>query len=254
MQALHLAGRGSMGTDYDLIAEQYKRSKQSPWRTYIEQYTLLELLGDVRGKSVLDMACGEGYYSRIFKRLGARRVVGIDLSHKMIELARANEADSPLGVEYVVGDAITYHPDEPFDVVAAAYLLNYADTRDKLVAMCQAVSRSLQPGGRFVTVNNNPSQSPEQFASTRKYGFIKSASEKLHAGTPITYTIFQDGSSFTFDNYYLSTSTHEQALQAVGLRDVEWVAPCLSPQWSEDPAFWDDFFDDPSVIFLHCRK
>jgi len=219
-----------MGTDYDLIAEQYKRSKLSPWRTYIEQYTLLELLGDVRGKSVLDMACGEGYYSRAFKRLGARRVVGIDLSSKMIELARAGEAESRLGVEYVVGDATTYKPDEPFDIVAAAYLLNYADTREKLVAMCQAVSRSLRPGGRFVTVNNNPSQSPQRFAATEKYGFIKSAGEELRAGTPITYTILQDGSTFTFDNYYLSISAHEQALESVGLRDVEWVAPRLSPQ------------------------
>ena len=239
-----------MGTDYDLIAEQYKRSKQSPWRTYIEQYTLLELLGDLRGKSVLDMACGEGYYSRIFKRLGARRVVGVDLSSKMIELARANEAES----EYVVGDAITYEPDEPFDIVAAAYLLNYADTREKLLAMCQAVSRSLGPGGRFVTVNNNPSQSPQRFTATKKYGFIKSAGEELRAGTPITYTIFQDGGSFTFDNYYLSVSTHERALESVGLRDVECVAPRLSPQWSDDPAYWDEFLDDPSVIFLQSRK
>ncbi|MGA8182244.1 MAG: class I SAM-dependent methyltransferase [Terriglobia bacterium] len=243
-----------MGTDYDLIAEQYKRSKLSPWRTYIEQYTLLELLGDVRGQSVLDMACGEGYYSRAFKRLGARRVVGIDLSSKMIELARAGEAESRLGVEYVVGDATTYKPDEPFDIVAAAYLLNYADTGEKLFAMCQAVSRSLRPGGRFVTVNNNPSQSPQRFAATEKYGFIKSAGEELRAGTPITYTILQDGSTFTFDNYYLSISAHEQALESVGLRDVEWVAPRLSPQWSDDPAYWDEFFNDPSIIFLQCRK
>lgn len=243
-----------MGTDYDLIAKQYKRSKQSPWRTYIEQHTILELLGDVRGKSVLDLACGEGYYSRIFKRLGARRVVGIDLSSKMIELARASESQSPLGVEYVVGDAIDFEADEPFDIVAAGYLLNYADTREKLFAMCRAVSRSLRPGGRFVTVNNNPSQSPQRFAATKKYGFIKSAGEELRAGTPITYTIFQDSGTFTFDNYYLSAGIHEEALQAVGLRDVEWIAPRLSPQWSEDPAFWDDFFDDPSVIFLQCRK
>jgi ubiquinone/menaquinone biosynthesis C-methylase UbiE len=243
-----------VATDYDLIAEQYKQSKLSPWRTYIEQHTMLELMGNVRGKSVLDLACGEGYYSRIFKSLGARRVVGVDLSAKMIELARGSESQSPLGVDYVIGNAIDYQPDEPFDIVSAGYLLNYADTREKLDAMCQAVSRSLRPGGRFVTVNNNPSQSPQRFAATEKYGFIKSAGEALRPGTPITYTIFQDGGTFTFDNYYLSAVAHEEALQAVGLRDVEWIAPRLSPRWSEDPSFWDDFFDDPSVIFLQCRK
>jgi toxoflavin synthase len=243
-----------MTTNYDLIAEQYKRSKLTPWRTYIERYTLLELLGDVRGKSILDLACGEGFYSRIFKRQGAARVLGVDLSSRMVDLARASEGESRLGVEYAVGDATAFEPDDTFDIVTAAYLLNYADTPEKLLAMCQTVSRSLRPGGRFVTVNNNPSQAPERFAAAKKYGFVKSIREPLRAGTPITYTIFQNGSSFSFDNYYLSLDTHEQALAAVGLRDVEWVRPRLSPEWSEDPAFWDDFFEDPSVIFLQCRK
>ena len=108
MERLYLSASNSMSTNYDLIAEQYKRSKVTPWRTYIEQYTLLELLGDVRGKSILDLACGEGYYSRIFKRQGASRVLGVDLSSKMIDLARASERESQLGVEYVVGDATNF--------------------------------------------------------------------------------------------------------------------------------------------------
>jgi hypothetical protein len=35
-----------MTTDYDPIAEQYKRSKLQPWRTYIEAFTLMDLIGD----------------------------------------------------------------------------------------------------------------------------------------------------------------------------------------------------------------
>ena len=77
-----------MTTDYDPIAEQYKRSKLTPWRTHIECFTLLDTLGDVRGKSVLDVACGEGFYTRILQHLGAARTVGVDLSEGMIELAR----------------------------------------------------------------------------------------------------------------------------------------------------------------------
>jgi toxoflavin synthase len=243
-----------MSANYDLIAEQYKRSKVSPWRTYIEQYTLLELLGDLRGKSILDLACGEGYYSRIFKRHGVSRVLGVDLSARMIDLARASEVKSPLGVEYVVGDATTFESDETFDIVTAAYLLNYADTTEMLFKMCRTVSRFLRPGGRFVAVNNNPSQSPQRFTATKKYGFVKSVDEPLKAGTPITYTIFQDGGSFSFDNYYLSLEAHEQALAAADLCNVEWVRPRLSPEWPGDPAFWGDFFEDPSIIFLQCRK
>ncbi|HAH49628.1 MAG TPA: class I SAM-dependent methyltransferase, partial [Planctomycetaceae bacterium] len=54
-------------TNYDPIAEQYKRSKQQPWRTFIECFTLLELAGNPQGLSVLDVACGEGFYTRLLR-------------------------------------------------------------------------------------------------------------------------------------------------------------------------------------------
>jgi toxoflavin synthase len=48
-------------TDYDPIAEQYKRSKLQPWRTHVESYTLMSLLGDLSGTSVVDGAGGAGF-------------------------------------------------------------------------------------------------------------------------------------------------------------------------------------------------
>ena len=175
-----------MSTDYDAVAEEYKRSKLAPWRTYLERYSLLNLLGEVRGKSVLDLACGEGFYSRLVRERGAGRVVGVDWSSGMIGLAIAAEKESPLGIKYRVGDAMAYQTDERFDIVAAAYLLNYADTEEKLAAMCRTVARSLKPGGRFVTVNNNPSQSPDGYQATRKYGFVKSVRGELQPGATAT--------------------------------------------------------------------
>ena len=243
-----------MPTDYNAIADQYKRSKLTPWRRYIEQYTFFETLGDVTGLSVLDLACGEGFYSRLVRLRGASRVVGVDLSDEMIRLARASETEQPLDIDYRVGDATAFRPGEQFDVVIAAYLLNYADTEEKLSAMCQTVAAALKPGGLFVTVNNNPAQSPDRFEVTRPYGFVKSAGE-LHAGAPITYTVFlESGETFRIDNYYLSVAAHERALAAAGMRDVEWLQPRLSPEWAGAPDYWDPFFTDPSVVFLRSRR
>jgi 2-polyprenyl-3-methyl-5-hydroxy-6-metoxy-1,4-benzoquinol methylase len=242
-----------MPTDYNAIADQYKRSKLTPWRRYIEQYSYFEILGDVSGLSVLDLACGEGFYSRLLRLHGAARVVGMDMSERMILLARATEAEQPLDVEYVVGDALTFRTDERFDVVTACYLLNYAQTDEQLAKMCATIAAALKPGGRLVAVNNNPRQSPSRFEATRPYGFVKSVAGELRAGTPITYTLFLENESFSFDNYYLSPEAHERALERAGLRDVEWLQPRLSPAWQGDPGYWDDFFTDPSVIFLQAR-
>ncbi|MBV9502836.1 MAG: class I SAM-dependent methyltransferase [Acidobacteriaceae bacterium] len=135
-----------MPTNYNELAEQYKRSKQVAWRYYIEQYSLCELAGEVSGLSVLDLACGEGHYARVFKKMGASRIVGMDISTRMIELATAAEKAEPLGIEYLVGDASSVHFGQSFDVVVAAYLLNYARSKQELAAMATTIHRSLKPG------------------------------------------------------------------------------------------------------------
>jgi hypothetical protein len=123
--------------------------------------------------------------------------------------------------------------------------------------MCQAVARHLRPGGRFVTINNNPPQPVETFPLTRKYGFVKSTPGTLREGAPITYTnYFPDGRSFTFDNYYLDVQTHERALADAGLKDVRWHAPQLSPEGEKEfgREFWDDFLTYQPIIFLDASK
>jgi 2-polyprenyl-3-methyl-5-hydroxy-6-metoxy-1,4-benzoquinol methylase len=245
-----------MDTDYDRIAEDYKRAKQQPWRFYVERYTLFRLIGDVTGLSVLDLACGEGYYSRALRHKGAARVVGVDLSEGMIALGRAEEARKPLGIEYRVKDARDVEPSGAFDLVVAAYLLNYARTPDELLAVCRAIAGSLRPGGRFVAVNNNPAQPAGQFASTRKYGFVKSTAGELREGEPIVYTILLDGGSFDITNYHLSVATHEWALGAAGLGEVRWHRPRVSPEGEATfgPEFWSDFLEAAPITFIECVK
>jgi len=48
-------GRGQQATtNYDPISEQYKRSKEQPWRVHVEAFTLARLTGDPAGKSVTE--------------------------------------------------------------------------------------------------------------------------------------------------------------------------------------------------------
>jgi 2-polyprenyl-3-methyl-5-hydroxy-6-metoxy-1,4-benzoquinol methylase len=116
-----------MTADYDKIAKQYKASKRLPFREYIEWYSYNKMLGDVSQKSVLDLACGEGFYSRRIKRKGADKVVGVDISEKMIRLAKRQEQNHPLGIDYILGDVMELGSIGNFDLVVASYLLNYAN-------------------------------------------------------------------------------------------------------------------------------
>jgi toxoflavin synthase len=246
-----------MTTDYNQIAEDYKKSKEAPWRLHMEQYNFFTVLGDVTGRSVLDLACGEGHYTRRIKQRGAGRTVGVDISARMIELAQEEEKRRPLGIDYIVADAAKVQVGEPFDFVIAAYLLNYAQTADQLRAIAEGISRNLKPGGRFVTVNNNPVQPPETFPLTRKYEFIKSTPGKLVEGAPITFTCFNaDGRTIDIENYYLSPETHQRVLESVGLKNVRWHPLKLDPagEKEHDRGYWDDFIATQPIICLDCEK
>jgi SAM-dependent methyltransferase len=245
-----------MTTDYDPIAEQYKRSKQQPWRTFIECHTLINLIGDLREISVLDVACGEGFYTRLLRQRGARRVTGVDLSAGMIELARAQEACAPLGIEYFVGDAREFQTSSPCDLVVAAYLLNYACTPVELQAMCQGVSRSLRPGGRFITVNCSPLLHFPSAPSYRQYGFEVRADGEWNEGTPIRWTFWLNDGPFEIENYHLDAAAHDSALRGAGFREVHWHVPQLAPEGVQVFAsdYWERFLQDPPIAFIECVK
>uniref|UniRef100_B8HQR3 Methyltransferase type 11 n=1 Tax=Cyanothece sp. (strain PCC 7425 / ATCC 29141) TaxID=395961 RepID=B8HQR3_CYAP4 len=247
-----------MSAPYDRIAQQYKRSKQLPFRLHSEMYTYLQLLGDVSGQTVLDLACGDGTYSRLLKRQGAARVVGVDMSEKMIELAVAEETRAPLGIEYLVSTAEDIGKIDQFDLVVAAFLLNYAQTREQLQQMCESIALNLKPGGRFVGINNNQEQPPETYPKCAAYGFIKTIAGPLQSGRAITY-IFIDPDTqqeFRFDNYYLGQTTYDAVLTETGFTDVSWHTPLISAAGVEEfgQVFWQDFLSYPPILFLTFSK
>src|SRR5439155_1410959 len=63
----------------------------------------VSMAGDVRDLDVLDAGCGNGYLSRILAKQGAR-VVGVDLSPRLLAMANSHEARAPLGVRFVQAD------------------------------------------------------------------------------------------------------------------------------------------------------
>jgi ubiquinone/menaquinone biosynthesis C-methylase UbiE len=246
-----------MDTDYDRIAEQYQQAvRVKPWRTHIERFTLLRLVRDVAGKAVLDLACGEGYYARALRQQGAARIVGVDLSRAMIELAEAEEARRPLGIEYCVGDVRTLDVPGKFDLAFAGYLLNYAHSAEELTQMCRAVARALAPGGRFVTVNSNPAEPIVAFPAAHAYGFSRRVEGDLVEGAPVVLEFFRPEGSFEVTNYYLSAETMEEAFRAAGLRELRWHTAEISPEGLRGLGrkFWADFLAHPPVAFIECVK
>ncbi|MDZ4707823.1 MAG: class I SAM-dependent methyltransferase [Saprospiraceae bacterium] len=244
-----------MATNYDTIAKEYQASKMLPWRIHTEAFTFFQLLGELDGLKVLDLACGEGFYTRQLKLRGATKVSGVDISAGMIQLAREAETNRSLGLEYHVQDVLYLNLGEQFDLVCASYLLNYSHDAEELTQMARVIANHLKPGGRFVTINSNPHFTCE-VPSMFHYGFTRE-NKSYDDGAEITYSFYQpDGSHIEVTNYHLAKSTHNEALKKGGLDNIQWHALEISPEGLEEfgAAYWANIKRCQPVIGLSAVR
>jgi len=136
---------------WDVAAEgwvDFVRTGKDYYRDSLNNPTTFELIGSVKGKKVLDLACGEGYNTRILARKGAN-VIGVDRSKRLIDLAETEDRKEQLGIRYHRTDAndLKGIPDCLFDLVTCFMALQDIEDYEGAVA---EVARVLKQGGRFV--------------------------------------------------------------------------------------------------------
>jgi SAM-dependent methyltransferase len=123
-------------------------------REWLIDPALFRLLGDVRGKRILDAGCGSGYLARILAANGAD-VVGVDHSGKMLDFARRKEHKEPLGVAYLQADLarLSPLPEASFDVVVSNVVLQDVVAFD---GAFREFHRVLRTGGRLLFSVTHP--------------------------------------------------------------------------------------------------
>jgi SAM-dependent methyltransferase len=118
-------------------------------RTFWEHIARYRFAQDfVRGKRVLDIACGEGYGAAALARAGASRVVGVDISADVCEHARRK-----YDLDARPGDALAIPvPDRSFDVVVSFETIEHVDDPAAFLGEC---TRVLVPEGMLIVSTPN---------------------------------------------------------------------------------------------------
>jgi len=241
-------------TNYNVNAQDYQANlKTLPLDDHVNDPSYFQLIGDLNGKSVLDVGCGDGRLTRMLRLAGAERVVGIDVSFKMIELARQVEALEPIGIDYQIEDAKTICKPE-FDVVVSSLMLAHAQTRSDLEQMCRGLASHLKPGGRLVSLNVHPKIADYPAFNYKKYGLEYEFPVQFVDGAPFACTVRIGNSHLTFHDYWYSMETMESALGQAGFREISWHQVKPFPAASTDETdYWDDLLAHPVDILLDCK-
>lgn len=139
-----------MNNEYDneVFFREYAKMPRSKdgLRAAGEWHQLKPLFPPLQGKCVLDLGCGYGWHCKFAAEQGASRILGLDLSQKMIDEARKRNAEERIAYR-VCGMEEYEYPESSWDCVISNLALHYVED---LETIFQKVYRTLKPGGTFL--------------------------------------------------------------------------------------------------------
>ncbi len=140
---------------YDSFAGEYRDHAQTaPYNAGYDRPAVLELLGDVAGKRILDAGCGPGLYAEELLARGAE-VVGCDASPEMVELARERVGEAAEFRVHDLEQPFEWIPDESVDLVVNALVLHYLTDR---IGFLTEMHRILRSDGAMVISTHHPTE------------------------------------------------------------------------------------------------
>lgn len=243
-------------TKYDNMGA-YEEIEGLPTKRYVLTPMFKNMCGDLTNCNALDLACGQGYFTRILKRLGADKVLGVDLSKAMISDARIIESRNNLGIKYMTGDVATLDVEhvrhilgERIDLVSACYLFNYADSQEYLDKMVSKVSKLMDEDSRLVGFTVNPSLKPhdgwkydEKVVNDNGMEFCDGDSIKLELNTKPKIVIYST---------YWSIETYEKVFKNNGLGNIRWIKARVSDDGIREcgKEYWKDYDNESSPVMI----
>lgn len=239
--------------EYNEIADQYQEATKRKLRECTYDFSWVKLLGDLSGKKVLDLACGEGVSSRLARNLGATEVVGVDISEKLISKAVEEEKkiNSIKPIKYIVGDITSIPVKGKFDVITGAMALNYSKSEEMMKGIIMGAKDCLKNDGIFHASIPNP----ERMKGSDSYGAkMTPDSEKEGSEVKIELSDFTGKKICEFTNYYWTKKTYESIFKEAGF-ETEWINSEISPEGKKELGedFWKEYEKNPVYIMIKAK-
>jgi len=138
--------------DNQTFFDGYKKLRENPFsaNNLEEKPALFSLSPDLKGRSVLDLGCGYGENCAEFKRLGASKVVGVDISVKMLAVARAENPD----IKFMQADMNDLSEiQDKYDIIFSSLAIHYIED---FRSFLKSVYNILNPNGFFIFSQEHP--------------------------------------------------------------------------------------------------
>ena len=211
-----------------------------------------KLMPDLRGLRILDLGCGAGDECKGYIEMGASEVVGIDISEKMLEVAREKNSDPAITYLCMPMEDIG-NIEGGFDLVVSSLALHYVEDFKGVV---KNVNRLLKEGGRFIFSQEHPVVT----CHSDKYGCRWTKDEngtKIHCNLANYGKEGERDTTWFVDNvkiYHRMFSTVINDLVDGGFAIERLVEPEPSEELLEKYPEYYDLFHKPDFLLVKARK
>ena len=234
-------------TDKKILAKYEKKTENHPLVLYP---AFFKEMGNLKGKKVLDIGCGNGYFTAQMAKQGAK-VIGIDTSEEWIERCRQKYVRTK-NVAFIKMDAsnLGAFKKSTFDIVTCCMVLLNVEPKSKVEKIMAESARVLKKEGKFIFSDLHP------FVIMTK--IIPSRRQILPKG----FSYFKDGDSYNaikldkhdfelvFKNRHWTFESYCKMLENAGLYLHSIVEP---PYAKNAPKNFRDY-KVPEYILFNCRK
>ena len=235
--------------DYNILSKEYQTTFIKPDKQFSILPTALDIVGDVNGKTILDLGCGSGFFAIEFANRGAKKVIGIDNSEEQITAAKKHPQDN---TAYERSDIFTDELPKA-DIIFAPHVINYAEDVSQLTALVESIFKSLNSDGKFATIVDLP----EDGKNLKKFGAVKTILGEKKDGAKIKIELYnQEQLICTLNAFYFTPQTLENILKNAGFIDVEWHKPIISKDGINTlgEEFWAGYQDSPELGYVSAQK
>lgn len=213
---------------------------------HLEEPALFSLLPSLQGQDVLDLGCGFGLFAQKAVELGARSVVGVDISHRMVEQARQNA--SP-GVRFEQSAVEDYnYPTATYDVVVSSLCLHYVKNVEPVWAK---IWQSLRPDGVVVFSVEHP------VCTALAQGWMPSGDQKQFWPVDHYFAQGERHQSWLVDDvikYHRTLESYLNGLLAAGLQIDRILEPTPTADALELHPHLQDHARRPALLVVRVHK
>lgn len=224
------------------LAEEYSGiDLLTDWRLgypYVER-----LIGDIKGKSILDYGCGSGQFTRRLHDIGAI-VTAVDASESAIDIARRKD-NRNIQYRVIKNNDVSFLKNNSLDGAVSTFVLCTIKRNSQIQHMVKQIYDKLRPKSYFIILEPHPNSLGYEYVSMRR-----EKPEKIETGTHIK--VHLNGMDSPFYDYWRSIEDYKEILEHSGFNIDKIKEPVIKGR--PDETFWKDERIQSPHLIIRARK